>query len=181
MKSIKKFKATVLFLLGLSSVLAVAVLPTSCGGRTPERVQMMVGERVVATPLPVTFSLVEGIPQAPARKILITLSTPGRDLVPAPGAVVHFYSSTDTSVEPIYSLALEDLPYMHLRTGCSSSDVALLDNDFQSDFLICDGSFPISDVRFMQYVDSKGKKKSATSFVYHTHDNDLLAAGVTFD
>jgi hypothetical protein len=178
MKSMKKIKVTLLGLLTLSVFAASVVVPASCGRRTPDTVKMRVGETIIVTPIPLEYSLSE-LPAQPPKKLILSFSSGGQQVYPNSGGVIKFYSSFEAE-DPFYEIRAEDFPLLHLRTGCASSDVSLLDNAIESDVLICDGSLDVQRIRRMALEFPGGKKKSATSLSPESLESDLLKAGVMF-
>jgi hypothetical protein len=178
MNSIKRTKFALVGALGVTAVAASVVIPASCGRRTPVMKPFVVGERVLITPLPEQYAL-SSIPTDMPKKILLTFDGGGKQIDPDSGAKISFYDALDGG-EPFYVIAAEDFKFVHLRTGCASGDVALLDNSVESDVLICDGSLDLNKIRRMELVYPNGKKKTATSLSPEYQEDDRMAAGVLF-
>ncbi|MEY2988297.1 MAG: hypothetical protein RJB13_1818 [Pseudomonadota bacterium] len=174
----KTKKYSLLGLLGAAMWISTYVIPTSCGRRAPELRIMKVNDRASVMPIPVEASL-SHLPSTPPEKILINMSS-GSKLVSADsGAIVRFYYAGDDDV-PAFEVASSEFSTMHLRTGCASSDVELLDNGFDSDMLICDGSLDVSKVVRMELEFPNGKVKSATSFSPGYLQDNVLSISVMF-
>lgn len=174
----KTKKYSLLGLLAAASLVSAFVIPTSCGRRAPEMRTMQVNDKATVMPIPVESSLHE-IPSAPPEKILINFSSGSKPVSADSGAIVRFYDVAESDT-PSLELAASDFPAMHLRTGCASSDVELLDNGFDSDVLICDGSLDVSKVVRMELEYPSGKKKVATSFSPGYMEDNVLSLAVMF-
>ncbi|MEN9530205.1 MAG: hypothetical protein RI932_2078 [Pseudomonadota bacterium] len=174
----KQKKFALMGALGLAMFVASVIIPTSCGSRTPVKKPFVVGEKVVVTPLPEKYALAS-LPADLPRKILLTFDGGGKQVDPDSGALILFYDALEGG-EAFYSIAAADFKFIHLRTGCASGDVALLDNSVESDVLICDGSLDLNRIRRMELVYPSGKKKVATSLSPEYHEDEVMAAGVLF-
>lgn len=174
----KKVKVVGLALLATTAGAVVLIVPQSCGARTPNTVKMKIGESIVVTPIPVS-NLADELPKAPPKKLLIKFMNGGKEVSTKSGAVIRFYGSFD-SKEPYYTLRAEDFTAMHLRSGCASSDVSLLDNAIESDVLICDGSLDVLRANKIEIEMPDGKKKTATSVVPESVESDLFVGDVMF-
>lgn len=174
----KPKKLTLLALLAVASFVSIFVIPTSCGRRSPEMNRMQVNDRATVLPIPIESSLSQ-LPEQPAEKLLIMMSSGSNPVSADSGAVVRFYDSHDSDT-PSLEIAASDFPFMHLRTGCASSDVEFLDNGLDSDMLICDGSLDVSRIVRMELEYPSGKKKTATSFSPESFSEGVLSLGVMF-
>lgn len=173
-----KIKYALATLIVTSAGVSAVVIPQSCGRRTPHMVRMQVGQTVTITPIPVQ-NLTSNLPAKPPQKLLLKFASGGKEVTPSSKSEIRFYSNYEAT-EPYYVLRAEDLPQMHLKTGCASSDVSLLDNALESDVLICDGSLDIHKAGKIELVDPEGKKKSATSVTPESVERDLFYGHVFF-
>ncbi|MBM3381857.1 MAG: hypothetical protein FJY29_05390 [Betaproteobacteria bacterium] len=178
MNSNKQKKFALAGALGIAMWMSSVIIPTSCGSRVPNKKVFVVGEKTIVTPLPAQYAL-SALPANLPQKILLSFDGGGKQVEPDSGAVIQFYESLEGG-EPFYTIAAKDFKFLHLRTGCASGDVALLENNIESDVLICDGSLNLNRIRRMELVYPNGKKKEATSLAPDYQEGDVLAAGVMF-
>jgi hypothetical protein len=162
---------------GAVAVAAVTV-PQSCGQRAPQEVRLRVGETVVVTPLPLQM-LPNDLPSEPPRKLLLRFMSGGKEVSTDQGVRIHFID-TSSQPEAYFVLGSDDFQNLHIKTGCASSDVSLLDNAVGAEVLICDGSLDVHKANLIELHLPNGKKKQATGVIPEVLENDLFSARVVF-
>ncbi len=77
--------------------------------------------------------------------------------------------------KPVIDVAWADLETAYRSTGCTDDLIATLDGPLVGQALICDGSIgPFDQYSHVEAVNSKGKRRMATSWSTYKISNDVL-------
>lgn len=163
------------------SLVAFALLATSgllvanCA-REPRLKVPAIGETIFIKPIAVNFT---GTPKvdAPSQAIRLDVMWGGRAINDKKGMTLNFYKKLGDA-QPAFTKSWSELAEAYKTTGCSNSQISVLDGYLVGVALICDGSFKLDGIQYIEGIQDDGEKRSATSWSSYPVTEDIT--GFTF-
>lgn len=164
-----------MLLVALPLIAITSLLVTNCA-REPRLKVPAIGETIYIKPIAINFT---GTPKVenPAKAIRLDVMWGGRAINGKKNMTLKFYKNIGDS-EPAFTKTWTELEDAYKTTGCSNEQIAALDGYLVGAALICDGSFKLDGIHFIQGEQDDGEKRSATSWSSYPVTEDIT--GFTF-
>ncbi len=153
--------------------LSLGVWIAACS-REPRYTSPRLGEVVSIQPIAVNQQLMATPPRNVPLKLNVMWG--GRMLTSQKGdTTLNFYDKTG---KIRYTKSWSQLENAYRETDCSNQAIATLDGSLMGSALICDGSLDLDGIVSIEGIDSKGEKRSATSWSSYMVNENVAAASI---
>lgn len=136
-----------------------------------------IGETMLIKPIAVNFTSVPRVAK-PEKAVRLDVMWGGRAISKEKGnPILRFYKNPGDA-EPAFSKYWSELAEAYKSSGCSNDQIATMDGYLMGTALICDGSFNLENIKFIEAQQDNGEKHMATSWSSYPVSEDVTGYSI---